>query len=123
MPVTVMTTIWICHALERFYFPVYMFNHNPPARQSFIISLFPPPQLMVFTRLYRYEAVCMVCFYPKVSGVSVKRYRTADAFPYGVFIYLEIMFAAFGFLRVYDFQAVPLNYDLGLQCMALFFPE
>jgi hypothetical protein len=65
----------------------------------------------------------MVCFYPKVSKISIKRYRIADAFSSRFFIYLEIMFAAPGFLRVYDFQAVPFNYDLGLQCMALFFPE
>jgi hypothetical protein len=33
------------------------------------------------------------------------------------------MFAAFGFLHVNDFQTVPLDYDLGFQRMALFFPE
>jgi hypothetical protein len=65
----------------------------------------------------------MLFFYPLVSTVSVKRYRIADAFSYGVFIYLEIMFAAFGFLYVNDFLSVPLNDDLGLQRMALFSPN
>jgi hypothetical protein len=65
----------------------------------------------------------MICFYPKVSKIGVKRYRIADAFSYGIFIYLEIMFAAFGFLYVDDFPGVPLNDDLALQRMALFSPE
>jgi hypothetical protein len=56
----------------------------------------------------------MVFFYPKVSKISVKRYRIADVFSYGVFIYFEIMFAAFGFPQVNDFPGVPLNDDLGL---------
>jgi hypothetical protein len=33
------------------------------------------------------------------------------------------MLAAFGFLYVNDFPAVPLNYYLGLQRMAFFFPN
>jgi hypothetical protein len=65
----------------------------------------------------------MISFYPKVSKISVKRYRVTDVFSYGVFIYFEIMFAAFGFLYVDDFLTVPLNYYLGFQRMALFFPE
>jgi hypothetical protein len=65
----------------------------------------------------------MVCFYPKISKISVKRYRIADAFSYRFFIYLEIMFAAFGLLYIKDFPAVPLNDYLRLQRMPLFFPE
>jgi hypothetical protein len=33
------------------------------------------------------------------------------------------MLAALGFLYIYDFQTVPLNYAPGLQCMALFPPN
>jgi hypothetical protein len=65
----------------------------------------------------------MVSFYPKVSKVGIKRYRFAYSFSYRVFIYLEIMLPAFGFLYVNDFQTVPLYDDLGFQRMALFFPE
>jgi hypothetical protein len=65
----------------------------------------------------------MVCFYPKVSKISVNWYRIADVCSHSVFIYLEIMFAAFGFLYVNDFQIVPLDYNPGFQRMALFFPE
>jgi hypothetical protein len=54
----------------------------------------------------------MIFFYSNLSKIGVKRDRAADAFPYGVFIYLEIMFAALGFLYVDDLQAVPLNDDL-----------
>jgi hypothetical protein len=118
-----MTTIWVCHALECFYFPIYMFNHNTPPRKLFSICLLFCVQLRVFTRLYRNEAVCVVCFYPKVSKIGVKRYRIADAFSYCFFIYLEIMFAALGFLYIYDFQTVPLNDYLGLQRVPLFSPE
>ena len=63
----------------------------------------------------------MVFFYSKISKISVKRYRIADAFPYCFFIYLEIMFAAFGFLYVDNLQAVPLNDDLRLQRVPFFF--
>ncbi|MHB9291110.1 hypothetical protein Holit_00182 [Hollandina sp. SP2] len=78
---------------------------------------------MVFTRVYRYETVCVVLFYSLVSTVSIKEYRITDAFSYGVFIYLEIMLAALGFLYINDFLAVPLNDDLRFQRMALSFPN
>jgi hypothetical protein len=65
----------------------------------------------------------MVLFDSLVSKIGVKRNRIADAFSYGVFIYLKIMFAAFGLLYVDDLQTVPLNYDLRLQRMPFFFPE
>ena len=65
----------------------------------------------------------MVFVYPNVPKISVKRNRIAYAFSYGVFIHLEVMFAAFGFLYVKDFQTAPLNYDLRLQRMPFFFPE
>jgi hypothetical protein len=65
----------------------------------------------------------MILLYSPVSKISVKRNRIAYIFPNRVFIYLEIMFAAFSFLRVNDFQTVPLNDYLGLQRAALFFPE
>ena len=54
----------------------------------------------------------MVLFYPQISEISVKGYRIADAFPNGIFIYLEIMLAAFGFLYVDNFQSAPLNDNL-----------
>jgi hypothetical protein len=57
----------------------------------------------------------------KVSTISVKGYRIADTFPYCFFIYLEIMFVAFGFLYIKDCKTVPLNDYLGLQRVPLFF--
>jgi hypothetical protein len=65
----------------------------------------------------------MVFCYPLVSKISVKRDRTANAFPYGVFIHLKIMLAAFGFLYVDDLQTAPLNDDLCLQRVPFFFPN
>jgi hypothetical protein len=65
----------------------------------------------------------MVFCYPKVSKVSVKRYRITDAFSYGFFIYLEIMFTAFGLLYIPYFRGVSLYDDLGLQWVVLFFLE
>ena len=65
----------------------------------------------------------MVCSYPLVSKISVKGYRCADAFSNRIFIYLEVMFATLGFLYINDFQTIPLNDDLRLQSVALFFPE
>jgi hypothetical protein len=65
----------------------------------------------------------MILLYPLVSEIGVKRDRIAYVFPNRIFIHLEIMFAAFGFLYVNDFPAVPLNDYLGLQRVALFFPE
>jgi hypothetical protein len=62
-------------------------------------------------------------FYPKVSKIGVKRYRIAGVFPNGIFIYFEIMSAPFGFLYINNFQTIPLNYYLGFQRAALFFPE
>ena len=63
----------------------------------------------------------MVLTYSQIPKVSVKRSRTADAFPDGILIHLEIMLIAFGFLYVDDLQAVPLNDDLCLQRVPLFF--
>ena len=65
----------------------------------------------------------MVLLYSQISKISVKRNRITDAFPDGVFKYLEIMLAAFGFLHVDYLQAVPLNNDLRLQRMPFFLPE
>jgi hypothetical protein len=78
---------------------------------------------MLFTSLYRYKTVRMVVFYPRVPKIGVKGYRSTDAFPYGIFIYLEIMLAAFGFPYVDDPQTAPLNDDLRLQRVPFFFPE
>jgi hypothetical protein len=100
-----------------------MLDNDTPARKPPVICLFPAGQLMVFTRLYRDETVRMVLPYPQVSKIGVKRDRIAHVFPDRVFIYLEIMLAALGFLRVNDSPAVPLNDCPGLQRMALFFPE
>ena len=63
----------------------------------------------------------MVFFYPQVSKISVKGYRFADAFSNGIFIHLEIMFAAFGFLYINDAPTAPLNDDLRLQRVPFFF--
>jgi hypothetical protein len=123
MPITTMTPIRIRHALECFYFGIDMFNHNPSPGKLLIICFFPLGQLMIFAGLHRNETVWMVFRYPKVSQISVKRYRFADAFSSGVFIHLEIMLTAFGLLNIQYLRGVSLNDDLGLQRMALFFPE
>jgi hypothetical protein len=65
----------------------------------------------------------MVCFYPKVSPIRIKRYRIADRASDAVLIHLEIMLAALGLLNIQYLPGVPLDDDLGLQRMALFFPE
>jgi hypothetical protein len=65
----------------------------------------------------------MIPFYSQVPKVSIKRNRFAHGFPNGVFVDLEIMFAAFGFLHVYDLLAVPLYYNLGFYRVAFFLPE
>jgi hypothetical protein len=46
MPVTAMTPIQICHALEYFYFAIDMFNDNSSPGKLFIFhvpGLKPPP--------------------------------------------------------------------------------
>ena len=63
----------------------------------------------------------MVFFYSQVSKVGVKGYRIADTFSDSIFIHLEIMLAAFGFLYVDDEQTAPLNDDLRLQRVPFFF--
>ena len=63
----------------------------------------------------------MVLPYSLVPKISVKRYRIADAFSYGIFIYFEIMFAAFGFLYIDNAQTAPLNYYLRFQRVPFFF--
>jgi hypothetical protein len=100
-----------------------MFYHNTPARKLSVIRFLLFTQLVVLARLYRDETICMVFSYPLVSTVGVKGYRTAYAFPYGVFVHREVMLAALGFLHVDDLPAVPLDYDLRLQRMPFFFPE
>jgi hypothetical protein len=100
-----------------------MFNHNPSPGKLLIICFFPLGQLMIFAGLHRNETVWIVFCYPKVSPISVKGYRCADTFSYGVFIHLEIMFTACSLLYIQYFFGVSLNDDLGLQGMALFFPE
>ena len=65
----------------------------------------------------------MVLVYSQISKISVKRNRTADVFPNGVFIHLEIMLTTFGFLHINDVQTTSLNDDLRLQRVPLFFPE
>jgi hypothetical protein len=47
MPVTVMTPIRICHALECFYFAIDMFNDYPLPRKLFNICFFLFAQLMI----------------------------------------------------------------------------
>jgi hypothetical protein len=64
----------------------------------------------------------MIFFYSQVSKISVKRNRITDTFSNGIFIYFEIMHAAFGFLDIDDWQVAPLNEDQGLQRVP-FFPE
>jgi hypothetical protein len=97
-----------------------MFSDHTPARKLFGICFLRSGQLMLLACLCLNEAVCMVCFYPKIS---VKRYRIADVCSPSVFIYFEIMFTAFGFLYIYDFKTAPLDYNLGFQRMALFSPN
>jgi hypothetical protein len=63
----------------------------------------------------------MVAFYPQVSKIGVKRNRIADVFSNRIFIYLEVMFAAFGFLYVDNLLTVPLNNDLRFQGVPFFF--
>ncbi|GHT69860.1 hypothetical protein FACS1894110_20170 [Spirochaetia bacterium] len=65
----------------------------------------------------------MILFYPKVSKISIKRYRIADSTPDTVLIHLEIMLATFGLLHIDDLQRVPLNDDLRLQRVAFFSPN
>jgi hypothetical protein len=48
-------------------------------------------------------------FYSQAAKIGINRNRTADVFPYGLFIYLKVMLAAFGLPRVYDLQTVALN--------------
>jgi hypothetical protein len=102
MPVAAMSPVRIRHAFECFYLGIDMFYDNTPPRKLPIIRFFFFAQVMLLTCLYRYETVRMVLGYPLVSKIGIKRYRIADAFPYGVFIYLEIMFAACGFLYIDD---------------------
>jgi hypothetical protein len=61
----------------------------------------------------------MVLLYSQVSKISVNWNRIADVISHGIFIYFEIMFAAFSFLYVDDLQAAPLNDDLPLQYVFL----
>jgi hypothetical protein len=63
----------------------------------------------------------MIVFYSQVSKIRVNRNRIADVFSYGIFIYFEIMLAAFGFLCVDDAQTAPFNDDLRLQRVPFFF--
>jgi hypothetical protein len=100
-----------------------MFNHHRPARKLFVICFLPFAQVMLLACLCLNETVCMICFYPKIPKISVKRYRIADICSPSVFIYLEIMFTAFGLLYIYDFKTVPLDYNLGFQRMAFFSPN
>jgi hypothetical protein len=74
MSITTMPTIRIRHAFICFYFSVDMFNNNPPSGKSFVIRLFLFAQLVFLACLYWYEAVPMVCSYPKISKIGVKRY-------------------------------------------------
>ena len=63
----------------------------------------------------------MILFYSQISKIGIKWNRIADVFSNGLFIYFEIMFAAFGFLYIDDLQAAPLNDDLRLQRVPFFF--
>lgn len=65
----------------------------------------------------------MLFRYSLVSKIGIKRNRIAYGFSNGIFIYLKIMLPAFGFLYINDVQSVPLNDDLCLQSVPLFFPE
>ena len=96
MPIAVMPPVRICHALKCFYFGIDMLNDNPSPRKFFVIRFFPFGQLMVFTRLYRNEAGRMIELYPKVSKISVNRYRIADSTPDTVLKYRKIMLASIG---------------------------
>ncbi|MDR0689401.1 MAG: hypothetical protein LBG08_03915 [Spirochaetaceae bacterium] len=69
-----------------------------------------------------YRLFKTIAFQAENPGISYsRRNRIADAFSYGVFIYLEIMLAAFGFLYVDDLQTAPLNDDLPLHSVPFFF--
>jgi hypothetical protein len=65
----------------------------------------------------------MVCFYPKVSQIGIKRYRIADGTPNAVLIHLEVMLTAFGLLNIQYLRSVSFNDDRGLQGMTLLFPK
>jgi hypothetical protein len=123
MSILTMSPVGVCHTFKYFYLGIDMLNDDTPARKPLVIGLSPFGQRMVFTFLYRDETVRMIVFYSQVSKIGVKRNRIAYILSNRVFIYLEIMFASFGLLRVNDFQSVPLDYYLGLQRMTLFFPE
>ena len=65
----------------------------------------------------------MILFYSLVSKVGVKRNGFAHLVPNRVFVLLKIMFAAFRFIHINDFMALPLYYYLRLYCVAFFLPE
>ena len=63
----------------------------------------------------------MVRFYALVAKIGVKGTSIADLFANGIVINLAIMFTACGLLYINDVQSGPLNDDLGLQRVPLFF--
>jgi len=65
----------------------------------------------------------MILFYPLVSKVGIKWYGFAHLVPNGLFVLPKIMYAAFRFLHVNDFMALPLYYYLRLYSVAFFLPE
>jgi hypothetical protein len=54
-----MISIWIRHALECFYFGVYMLNGYAPARKPGIVRLLVFSKRMAFARLLGYTAFFM----------------------------------------------------------------
>jgi hypothetical protein len=65
----------------------------------------------------------MICFYPKISQIRIKRYRIADGTPDAVLIHLEVMITAFGLMSIQYLRSVSFNDDPGLQRMAFFSPN
>jgi hypothetical protein len=87
MPVTTMAPIRIGHVLVCVYFGIDMFNHHSPSHKVLILCFFSLVSswfLLDFTKMKLFEWYRSV---PKISKISVKRYRIADVFPHAIFIY------------------------------------
>lgn len=65
----------------------------------------------------------MIPSYPHVSEVGVKRNGITDGLADGILKNLEIMLAAFCFLRVNYLKTVPLHYNLRFYRVPFFLPE
>jgi hypothetical protein len=64
-------SIWICHALERFYLGIDMFNHHTIPCKPFVVRLLHFTQFMLFACPFPYPAVHVQLFYPQISKVRI----------------------------------------------------